>query len=98
MQHLRKGRRHRCWIHGSLKKENQGAYITLLSDLRLEEGLFWLCNYIQMSPEDFEILLDLVLPFIEKKYTSFKDMLPVDKRLMVTLQFLATAYSYITFI
>jgi hypothetical protein len=47
-------------------REEQGAYNVLLYDLKLEEGSFGFNNYLQMSPENFELLLSLVCPLIEK--------------------------------
>jgi hypothetical protein len=84
--------KHRCWVHGFLKK--QRAYITLLNDLRLEEGSFGFNNYVRISPEDFELLLDLVRPLTEKKYLPFRDAIPAQESLMVTLWFLTTGDSY----
>jgi hypothetical protein len=49
-----------------------------------------------MSPEDFELLLNLVRPLTEKKYTPVRDEIPAHERLTVTLLFLTTGNSYST--
>ena len=46
-----------------------------------------------MSPERFDALLTMVKPWVEKKDTSFRQAIPGDKRLALTLRFLASGDS-----
>lgn len=47
-----------------------------------------------MESEDFEFLLCKIGPKIMKNDTNMRNAVPVDKRLAVTLRFLATGDSY----
>jgi hypothetical protein len=57
-------------------KEEQEAYIIVLNDFRVEEELFGYNNYLRISPEDCEVLLDIMHQFTEKKHTPFRDPIP----------------------
>ena len=46
-----------------------------------------------MSPERLDALLTMVKPWIEKKDTSFRQAIPADERLGLTLRFLASGDS-----
>jgi hypothetical protein len=50
--------------------------------------------FLRMSSEDFEILINLIGPKIQKMNTQFREAVPVKERLAVTLRFLATGDSY----
>jgi len=47
-----------------------------------------------MESEDFEFLLSKIGPKMMKNDTNMRNAFPVDKRLAVTLRFLATGESY----
>nr|CAH7734679.1 unnamed protein product [Callosobruchus chinensis] len=47
-----------------------------------------------MSSEDFEILINLIGPKLEKKNTRFREAIPIKERLAITMRFLATGYFY----
>jgi len=51
-------------------------------------------NFARMSQEDFEHLVSLLSPKIAKQTTHFREPIPVNERLAVTLRFLATGESY----
>ncbi|CAH3176401.1 unnamed protein product, partial [Porites evermanni] len=60
-------RRHRFWVRQIYqKREELGAYHTLVQELRLHDREFFF-RFTRMSPERFEYLLTLVGPFIAKK-------------------------------
>nr|CAH7757296.1 unnamed protein product [Callosobruchus chinensis] len=43
-----------------------------------------------MSSEDFEILINLIGPKVEKKNTRFREAIPIKERLAIRMRFLAT--------
>lgn len=47
-----------------------------------------------MTFTDFEILLSKISPIISKQDTDFREAIPVKFRLLMTLRFLASGYSY----
>lgn len=67
----------------------------LLRDLAIENtGQFK--NFCRMSSEDFQNLIDLLSPKIQKRDTNFRECIPVKERLAITLRFLATGDSFIS--
>nr|CAH7719327.1 unnamed protein product [Callosobruchus chinensis] len=48
------------------KNRHRYSGSTLLSDLRLEESTGQFKNFVRMSSEDFEILINLIGPKVEK--------------------------------
>lgn len=65
----------------------------LLKDLSYEEkGLFK--NFSRMSVTDFNILLSMIKPKIEKWDTNFRRSISARERLAITLRFLASGDSY----
>lgn len=51
-------------------------------------------NFLRMSSEDFENLINLVGHRIAKKNTNYREAIPVRERLAITLRFLASGDSY----
>lgn len=51
-------------------------------------------NFVRMSLQDFEIILEKVEPEIKKMNTNFREAITARERLSVTLRFLATGDSY----
>lgn len=51
-------------------------------------------NYLRMDSRSFDILLNLVTPYIQKQNTILRDSISAKQRLVVTLRFLATGNSY----
>nr|CAI5838149.1 unnamed protein product [Callosobruchus analis] len=65
----------------------------LLNDLAIQDtGQFK--NFCRLSSTDFEFIISLIGPKIKKKNTNFRECIPVNERLAVTLRFLATGDSY----
>lgn len=83
----------REWLQ---KRETEGAYAKLLQELRMgdvgERKLFY--DFLRMPNEDFNHLLQLVKPLIEKSDTRFRKAIPAGERLAVTLHYLATGQSF----
>jgi hypothetical protein len=90
---LRKRRKRRYWLCKVFKeREGQGPYNTLLNDLRLKEATFGFNNHLRMPPENLELLLGLLGPFIENKHNPFRDSVPAHKKLT---SFSATVQSHL---
>lgn len=83
----------REWLQ---KRETEGAYAKLLQELRMgdigERKLFY--DFLRMPNEDFDHLLQLVKPLIEKSDTQFRKEIPAGEQLAVTLHYLATGQSF----
>lgn len=83
----------REWLR---KRQTEGAYAKLLFELRKgdsgEKKLFH--DFLRMSEEDFEHLLQLVKPLIEKNDTTMRSAISAAERLTVTLHYLATGNSF----
>lgn len=90
--------RHRSvWVRKWLKeRETEGAYAKLLKELRNgdsgEQKLFQ--DFLRMSSAEFEELLQLVKPLIEKQETKFRTAISAGERLALTLHYLATGQSF----
>jgi hypothetical protein len=67
---------------------------TLLTDLRVQQINGKFQNFLRMSSSDFDYLINLIGPKIEKTYTALKGPISVQERLVVTLRFLATSESF----
>lgn len=94
----RKKRKSRTvWVREWLNKRQQdGAYNKLLVELRNgdngEQRLYR--DFLRMTHDDFNYLLELVEPLIEKSNTKFRESIPAGERLALTLQYLATGSSF----
>lgn len=85
------------WVRNWLKKrETEGAWIKLLKELRSgdsgERKLFQ--DFLRMSPAEFEELLELVKPLIEKEDTKFRTAISAVERLALTLHYLSTGQRF----
>lgn len=90
----RKRAKRRWWVRNFLSKKNsQGAYQSLMNDLRIEDRQGFK-NFVRMTPADFEILLNMVAPHIVKQDTKFRVAVSPAEQLAVTLRFLASGDSY----
>ncbi|KAH1021873.1 hypothetical protein HUJ04_011357 [Dendroctonus ponderosae] len=69
----------------------------LLCDLAIDDtGKFK--NFCRVFSSDFELLLNIIGPKIQKQNTNFRLAIPIKERLAVTLRFLATGDSYASLI
>ncbi|XP_026462861.1 protein ANTAGONIST OF LIKE HETEROCHROMATIN PROTEIN 1-like [Ctenocephalides felis] len=82
-------RKRRYWMAPLFKTRND-----VLRPLISNENTGHFRNFMRMSVEDFQILIDMVGPKIGKKDTSFRCCISVKEQLAVTLRFLATGDSY----
>nr|CAH7745758.1 unnamed protein product [Callosobruchus chinensis] len=62
------------------KNRHRYSGSTLLSDQRLEESTDQFKNFVRMSSEDFEILINLIGPKVVKKNTRFREVIPIKER------------------
>lgn len=103
-QEGRKPRNRRFWVRPSLRRGRARYGVSeLMEDLILDDvdelNLEYRCgggfrNFFRLTSSDFEVLLNLIGPLINKRDTSFRKAIPVHERLAVTLRFLATGDSY----
>lgn len=86
-----KKRKHRFWTSHFLKTRQS---MQLLTDIQFNDrsGLFK--NFCRMSVEDFNFVSLLLGPKICKRDTNYRECIPVEVRLAITLRFLATGDSY----
>nr|CAI5842926.1 unnamed protein product [Callosobruchus analis] len=64
----------------------------ILKDLQGNDNILFR-SFTRMSRNNFETLLEMVRPIIEKSNTRFKEAIPAEVRLAITLRFLATGDS-----
>lgn len=85
------------WVSPWLQKRDEdGAFAKLLPELysgdRNEQKLF--ADFVRMWKEDFDHVLELVQPTIEKQNTTMRNAIRPGARLALTLHFLATGHSF----
>lgn len=90
----KKPRQRRWWITKLFQNKLNNDSSNLLSTLKFDESTGQYKNFLRMSSEDFEYLINLVGSKIQKNDTHFRRAIPVKQRLAVTLRFLATGDSY----
>lgn len=84
-------KRPRWWIRSFLaRRDSEGAYNSLMRDLRLQSGFD---NFVRMTAADFELLLNLIGPEITKSRSCRLPISP-GEMLAATLRYLATGDSY----
>lgn len=86
-------RKHRWWIKELYRNRIQHGCEHLLLDMTFEGGDSFQ-NFTRMSTDDFELLLTMVTPLIEKRDTNFRCAISARERLVVTLRYLASGDSY----
>ena len=89
----KKKRYRKRWMASFLERRNRNLYI--LGEVRMDSCALFR-NFTRMTASDFELLLQLIAPSIEKQDTNMREAIPISTRLAVTLRFLATGDSYHT--
>ncbi|RVE43983.1 hypothetical protein evm_011367 [Chilo suppressalis] len=85
----------RFWVNNLWKERYMsGEFNNLFNDLRYDVRKFY--DYYRMSYENFESLVHLLRPYMEKKQSRFRSSIPVEERLSVCLRFLITGVSFKT--
>lgn len=80
----------RKWIED---RPSEGCFAKLLPELRFHHPKDF-TNFLRMSANDFDYLLDLVSPLITKKDTKMRKVIPPGERLALALRYLATGDSF----
>lgn len=82
------------WVHDWIKKrDTEGFYVKLLRELRSNQPQHYR-NFVRMSGDDFDFLLNLVTPLIQKQETPMRKPISAGERLALTLRFLATGENF----
>ncbi|XP_025111385.1 uncharacterized protein LOC112574486 isoform X2 [Pomacea canaliculata] len=82
------------WIKPWLKRgAQQSAYNALMLELSAVDSDSY-SNFVRMDPQNFQMLLARVGPYIIKRTTNMREYIAHGERLAVTLIFLATGDSY----
>lgn len=85
-----------CWVRDWVKRRQElGCYTQLLRELENEVPHLYK-NFLRMNIDDFNNLLQMVTPLIEKKKSFLREPIPPGERLALTLRFLASGDSFIS--
>lgn len=74
-------------------RETDGFCAKLMLELRADEPALYR-SFLRMSAEQFDHLLALVTPHIEKADTTMRSSIPALERLVLTLRYLATGDNF----
>lgn len=83
------------WVR-ELYAERNNSFFPKLDTMLREKDPALFNNFLRMDAEEFDYLLGIVRPRIEKKDTHFRKAITAAERLAVTLRFLASGDSYST--
>ncbi|KAK9879179.1 hypothetical protein WA026_004027 [Henosepilachna vigintioctopunctata] len=89
-----KNRKVRRWWAKELFRQRLQYGNRLMADMVIQHTEETVRNFVRMSSEDFEYLLTMVSPKINKMNTNMREAITAKERLAVTLRFLATGDSY----
>lgn len=79
------------WI---LKSRNKSIWEkTCQSWIRDDDDMFR--RWLRVTPSEFDIILQKVAPKIIKESTNFKNTIPSDKRLAITLAYMSTGATFL---
>ena len=93
-QEENKKQKRRFWVRKIFTEERkeQGEWENLFCELSNDDREYYY-RYLRMSPELFEHLFNLVGPLIAKQDTNYRKSIPAEKRLVITLRYLAEGCS-----
>lgn len=84
----------RMWVREWIDRRTElGFADTLYDELKAEDPTMYK-NFVRLSAQDFELLLQKVSPIIQKLDTVMRKAIPPQVRLLLTLRYLATGDSY----
>jgi len=77
----------KCWVKNWVRRrDRQGAYTQLISELQLEDAQQFR-NFARMSAVE---VVNMLGPVIGKQDTAMRNAISVEERVIVSLHFLAT--------
>jgi len=83
--------RRSIWVKDYLKSRNS----RIMRDLEFNEDVLFK-NFTRMSKTNFYTLLGIVEPMITKQNTRFRESVPAEMKLAITLRYLATGDSFMS--
>lgn len=86
-------RKQRVWMKEWLKKRDQFSHDRLVAELKISSVVDYR-NYLRMDADTFSELLEKIRPFIEKQYTSMREPITAEQRLLSTLRYLISGDSF----
>lgn len=87
---IKVARRRRNWTKNWLKNRDRDGYCAkLMVELRAEEPELYR-GFVRLTADQFDYLLSLVGPHIEKQDTNMRSSISATNRLALTLRYLAT--------
>ncbi|CAF4890047.1 unnamed protein product [Pieris macdunnoughi] len=85
-------RKRQFWVHPLLcERKTKGLYYTYFLDLKMYEKRFF--NYMRMSTNTFNLLLDTIKPKITGTGNNYRKCIPAEEKLVITIRYLATGCS-----
>lgn len=93
-KYSRNERKRQVWVlEWLLKRNEKGCTNNLLKEFNMQMPILF-TNFLRMSRENFDVLLGLVSPIIQKQDTVMRESISASDRLMVTLRYLAVGDSF----
>ena len=87
---LKRRKNKRFWVRKWIENRTKfGVYHQLLKELDKQDPKSFTI-FFRMDRFAFNELVDRIRPWIEKSNTSFRNAIPIEERLAITLRFLAT--------
>lgn len=90
----RERKQKKCWVRDWVsRREERGCYLSLMKELETEDpGAYR--NFLRMTKDDIDYLLNLVAPLITKVDTVMRKAIPAGEKLSLTLLYLATGDTF----
>lgn len=89
-QEIKSKKTKRLWVRNWIsKRDDEGVNAKLLKEMSVEDTTSYE-NFIRMSKNDYQNLLEIITPKIIKKDTHLRKAISPSERLTLTLRFLAT--------
>ncbi|XP_055714493.1 uncharacterized protein LOC129808727 [Phlebotomus papatasi] len=89
----RQAKRRRVWAREWLLTRPSHGFVENLYDNIASGDFFGHNDFLRMTSEEFEELLQIVGPYLQKKTTKMREPIPPKSRLIITLRHLATGES-----
>ena len=86
---VRRKVKRKCWVKNWVRRNRQGAYLQLVSELQLEDAQQFR-NFTRMSAVEVQSLVNMLDPMTDKQDTTMRNAVSVEERKKVALRFLAT--------